>query len=82
MNPVIADLLAAPEFANEASVMAARLDEMISKGALSWKRAQGMSEEITTAARAGAAVVSQVSAACQALKSAEPQVSKTVPMGF
>lgn len=82
MNPVIADLLAAPEFANEASVMAARLDEMIARSTLTWKRAQEISADLSAAAQAGAAVIAEISAASRVLQYAEPQASKTIPAGF
>lgn len=82
MDSVIAELLAAPEFTNEASLMAARLDELIAKGALTWKRAQGMSVEIATAAQAGLAVIADISSASRSLRQADAQAAKTVPVGF
>lgn len=79
---VIPDLLAAPHYENEAVVMARRLDEMSSRRGLTWERAQGMSEEITAAAEAGAASLDSIATSRDVLARADAQASMVIPVGF
>lgn len=82
MNSILAELLAAPAYANEAVLMESRLSELAAGGKLTWEAAQKMEPEIADAAKAGWEAIQQINAARKALLSADAQASAKVPVGF
>lgn len=82
LNSIAVDLLASPEYTNEAALMAARLDQLAAGGNLDWELARQMENEIAAAAKAGSEAVDEVSTARKSLLAADASASAMVPMGF
>jgi hypothetical protein len=82
VNPILADLLAAPEAINPAVAMQQRLAALESAGELDHVRMLGLRDEIADAARVGREEIACVARALSVLRDAPAEAARVIPMGF